>query len=113
MIQLFSREVYRNFASVAVNDDGTAKLAWGESIDVQINLQALPMSRTYRAVGKFGVRAVTQILHVADDKVFRVVDMYHSGIWDKARALERAFGAAVPEDVIARLERELANGDAE
>ena len=31
----------------------------------------------------------------------------------KARALERAFGAAVPEDVIARLERELANGDAE
>ena len=57
-------------AAVAVNDDGTAKLAWGESIDVQINLQALPMSRTYRAVGKFGVRAVAQILHVADDKVF-------------------------------------------
>lgn len=24
---------------------------------------------------------------VANDKVFRVVDMYHSGIWDKARAL--------------------------
>ncbi len=24
---------------------------------------------------------------VADDKVFRVVDMYHSGIWDKERAL--------------------------
>ena len=24
---------------------------------------------------------------VADDKVFRVVDMYKSGIWDKARAL--------------------------
>lgn len=25
---------------------------------------------------------------VANDKVFRVVDMYHSGIWDKARALK-------------------------
>lgn len=25
---------------------------------------------------------------VADDKVFRVVDMYHSGIWDKKRALK-------------------------
>lgn len=24
---------------------------------------------------------------VADDKVFRVVDMYHAGIWDKERAL--------------------------
>lgn len=26
--------------------------------------------------------------NVADDKVFRVVDMYHSGIWDKERALK-------------------------
>ena len=26
--------------------------------------------------------------NVANDKVFRVVDMYHSGIWDKKRALE-------------------------
>jgi hypothetical protein len=25
---------------------------------------------------------------VANDKVFRVVDMYHSGIWDKARAIQ-------------------------
>ena len=25
---------------------------------------------------------------VANDKVFRVVDLYHSGIWDKKRALE-------------------------
>lgn len=25
---------------------------------------------------------------VANDKVFRVVDMYHMGIWDKARALK-------------------------
>lgn len=25
---------------------------------------------------------------VANDKVYRVVDMYHSGIWDKARALQ-------------------------
>lgn len=25
---------------------------------------------------------------VADDKVFRVVDMYYSGIWDKGRALK-------------------------
>ncbi len=25
---------------------------------------------------------------VADDKVFKVVDMYHSGIWDKERALK-------------------------
>ncbi len=25
---------------------------------------------------------------VADDKVFRVVDMYHTGIWDKERALK-------------------------
>lgn len=25
---------------------------------------------------------------VADDKVFRVVDMYHMGIWDKERALK-------------------------
>lgn len=25
---------------------------------------------------------------VANDKVFRVVDMYHSGIWDKKRALK-------------------------
>ena len=24
---------------------------------------------------------------VANDKVFRVVDMYHSGIWDRERAL--------------------------
>ena len=24
---------------------------------------------------------------VADDKVFRVVDLYHSGVWDKERAL--------------------------
>ena len=24
---------------------------------------------------------------VANDKVFRVVDMYHSGIWDKERAI--------------------------
>lgn len=28
------------------------------------------------------------IRKVADDKVFRVVDMYHNGIWDKARALK-------------------------
>ena len=27
------------------------------------------------------------ICKVANDKVFRVVDMYHSGIWDKKRAL--------------------------
>lgn len=25
---------------------------------------------------------------VANDKVFRVVDMYHSGIWDKSRAIK-------------------------
>ena len=25
---------------------------------------------------------------VANDKVFRVVDMYHSGIWDRERALK-------------------------
>lgn len=25
---------------------------------------------------------------VANDKVFRVVDMYHTGIWDKERALK-------------------------
>lgn len=25
---------------------------------------------------------------VADDKVFRVVDMFHQGIWDKERALK-------------------------
>lgn len=25
---------------------------------------------------------------VADDKVFRVVDMYHAGVWDKERALK-------------------------
>lgn len=25
---------------------------------------------------------------VADDKVFRVVDMYHQGIWDRERALK-------------------------
>ena len=25
---------------------------------------------------------------VADDKVFRVVDLYHAGIWDKERALK-------------------------
>ncbi|MBR0092526.1 MAG: DUF3990 domain-containing protein [Lachnospiraceae bacterium] len=25
---------------------------------------------------------------VANDKVFRVVDMYHTGVWDKARALK-------------------------
>lgn len=25
---------------------------------------------------------------VANDKVFRVVDMYHQGIWDKDRALK-------------------------
>ena len=25
---------------------------------------------------------------VADDRVFRVVDMYHTGIWDKERALK-------------------------
>ena len=25
---------------------------------------------------------------VANDKVFRVVDMYHSGIWDKERTLK-------------------------
>ena len=25
---------------------------------------------------------------VANDKVFRVVDMYHQGIWDKERALK-------------------------
>ncbi len=25
---------------------------------------------------------------VANDKVYRVVDMYHTGIWDKARALQ-------------------------
>ena len=33
---------------------------------------------------------------VANDKVFRVVDMYHSGIWDKKRALLeiRAFSRA-------------------
>jgi hypothetical protein len=30
----------------------------------------------------------------------------------RARALERAFGAAVPEDVLARIEKELGNGDA-
>ncbi len=25
---------------------------------------------------------------MADDKVFRVVDMYHNGIWDRDRALK-------------------------
>jgi hypothetical protein len=25
---------------------------------------------------------------VANDKVFRVVDMYHTGVWDKERALK-------------------------
>ena len=25
---------------------------------------------------------------VANDKVFRVVDMYHSGLWDKERAIK-------------------------
>lgn len=25
---------------------------------------------------------------VADDRVYRVVDMYHSGVWDKARAIK-------------------------
>lgn len=25
---------------------------------------------------------------VANDKVFRVVDMYHSGVWDKDRAIK-------------------------
>ena len=31
----------------------------------------------------------------------------------KARALERAFSAQIPEDVLARIERELESGDAE
>ena len=38
--------------------------------------------------GKPGYQAYDLIIgKVANDKVFRVVDMYHSGIWDKQRAL--------------------------
>ena len=30
---------------------------------------------------------VLEYIKVANDKAFRVVDMYHSGIWDKERAI--------------------------
>ena len=40
----------------------------------------------------------------------RSADCLHRAV--RARALERAFGAAVPEDVLARIEKELGNGDA-
>lgn len=39
--------------------------------------------------GKTGYQQYDIIIgKVANDKVFRVVDMYHSGIWDKDRALK-------------------------
>ena len=39
--------------------------------------------------GKDGYKAFDIILgQVANDKVFRVVDMYHQGIWSKERAIE-------------------------
>ena len=39
--------------------------------------------------GDEGYRAFDIIMgKVANDKVFRVVDMYHSGIWEKPRALK-------------------------
>ena len=39
--------------------------------------------------GKDGYKAFDVILgKVANDKVFRVVDMYHQGIWSKERAIE-------------------------
>jgi len=39
--------------------------------------------------GKLGYQDYDLIIgKVANDKVFRVVDMYHSGIWDKERALK-------------------------
>lgn len=39
--------------------------------------------------GKDGYKAFDIILgKVANDKVFRVVDMYHQGIWSKERAIE-------------------------
>ncbi len=39
--------------------------------------------------GKTGYKEYDLIIgKVADDRVFRVVDMYHSGIWDKERALK-------------------------
>ena len=38
--------------------------------------------------GKLGYQDYDLIIgKVANDKVFRVVDMYHSGIWDKERAI--------------------------
>ena len=38
--------------------------------------------------GKLGYQDYDLIIEkVANDKVFRVVDMYHSGIWDKERAI--------------------------
>ena len=38
--------------------------------------------------GKLGYQDYDLIIGmVANDKVFRVVDMYHSGIWDKERAI--------------------------
>ena len=47
---------------------------------------------------------------VADDRVFRVVDMYHAGIWDKERALKEIKVyptydqiAFITQDAIARL----------
>lgn len=42
---------------------------------------------------------------VANDKVFRVVDMYHNGVWDKDRAL-REIGAYPNYDQIAFIRQE-------
>ena len=46
---------------------------------------------------------------VANDKVFRVVDMYHSGIWDRDRAL-REIRAYPDYDQIAFLSQRAIDG---
>ena len=56
---------------------------FGDDLDAWIDFvcQCLDGNQRYRQydiiIGK-----------VANDKVFRVVDLYHSGIWDKERALK-------------------------
>ena len=68
---------------MGADEDGLRVLRFGGDMEAWIDFvcrcrDGEPVYRDYDLI----------VGRVADDKVFRVVDMYHAGIWDKRRALQ-------------------------
>ncbi len=82
----FSKECDRAILNIYdMKDDpkGFAFKDFGDDLDTWIDFVCQCRD------GDEGYRAFDIIMgKVANDKVFRVVDMYHSGIWEKSRALK-------------------------